>query len=97
MSKRILGVFCALALALVPGVSSAMRCQGGLVQVGATKVEVLAKCGEPLNREDTGERLLGGRTIYTERWTYDMGAGKFMQLLDFAGGVLETISNGSRR
>lgn len=95
MSKRSLGVFCALAL--VPGVSSAMRCQGGLVQEGATKVEVLAKCGEPLSREDTGVRAIGSRTVYTEQWIYDMGAGKFMQVLDFAGGVLETISNGSRR
>jgi hypothetical protein len=50
-----------------------------------------------LSREDTGVREIGSRTVYTEQWIYDMGAGKFMQVLDFAGGVLETISNGSRR
>jgi outer membrane protein assembly factor BamE (lipoprotein component of BamABCDE complex) len=55
-----------------------VRCGTQLVQVGDTKDQILAKCGQP-TRIDPGTRG-GGET-----WYYDESSGNFNGLLRFTG------------
>lgn len=103
---RSLGLMVLLAAAPV-GVQ-ALRCQNGLVALGAHKVEVLAACGEPVFREEVveypfrvergGERIHGEYLpfgLVSEEWVYDFGQQRFRQLLRFRNNRLagiETLS-----
>jgi hypothetical protein len=83
----------------------ALRCGRQLVDIGAHKIEVLKKCGEP---EYTDERLgLRGtrwrhpphgalqidqyEQVVIEEWIYNFGPRKFKQLLLFENGILEEV------
>jgi hypothetical protein len=79
-----------------PGLASAMRCAGGLIEPGSPKIEVINKCGQPVLKDDTGRRAHGSRWIYTEKWTYDMGRGKFYQILEIEDGKVVSIEDGPR-
>lgn len=91
-----------LSLSFASSATAAMRCGSKLVRIGDTKVEVLARCGEPLARdyigEDTfigsGDAVLQERTV--EEWTYNFGSRKFMQILRFRGNRLIDIRSGDR-
>jgi len=61
-----------------------VRCGTQLVQVGDTKDEIRAKCGEP-TRIDPGSRG-GGET-----WYYDGSSGNFRGFLRFTGPELTSI------
>lgn len=89
-------------LAFGPGTVWALRCGSQIVGEGDTKVEVLAKCGEPLLREYIGEDATFnyGYGTYSKRtveeWTYNFGPNKFMQILRFRGSTLIDIKNGDK-
>jgi outer membrane protein assembly factor BamE (lipoprotein component of BamABCDE complex) len=61
-----------------------VRCRTQLVQVGDTKDQILAKCGEP-STADPGTR--GGGAV----WYYDGSRGNFKGLLRFTGPQLTSI------
>jgi outer membrane protein assembly factor BamE (lipoprotein component of BamABCDE complex) len=61
-----------------------VRCGTQLVQVGDTKDQILAKCGQPTTT-DPGRR--GGGEI----WYYDGSSGNFNGLLRFTGPQLTSI------
>lgn len=61
-----------------------VRCGTQLVQVGDTKDQILAKCGQPTTI-DPGTRG-GGET-----WYYDGASGNFNGLLRFTGPQLTSI------
>jgi len=100
-------VLVVLSLLLSPLIASAagMRCDGYVISEGATKVEVLQKCGEPLMKDVVGEETVfdyflgsgSARKVVVEQWVYDMGAGSFMRILTFKGGKLATIEHGDRQ
>jgi hypothetical protein len=60
-----------------------MSCGDGFVQIGDSEVDVLSKCGEPTFREG-------------DRWTYDRGPGKFLEILNFGEGNIMSIIQGPR-
>ena len=72
-----------------------LRCRNELIITGETKVDVLAKCGQPLLREMVGEDRI--RTPYgdeirsIEEWTYNFGTTDFVYVLTFEGGRLIQI------
>ena len=75
-----------------------MRCGTSLVSVGMVAPQVVAKCGEPQRKdvEDMPIRVRNnpGATVgvtRVERWTYDLGYGKFKRLLTFEDGKLKSI------
>jgi uncharacterized protein DUF2845 len=99
------------AVALVPAAALAsegsLRCDGGLVSVGDSKLDLVGKCGWPTLREDElGERtvvLLERRGPYAfnrsvtarvERWTYDFGTNRFIQIVVLEGGRIVRIERG---
>jgi hypothetical protein len=79
-----------------------------VVAPGATKAEVLRKCGEPTMREFVGEKTTWGTTrrrgsyygasttVPVEEWTYDQGSCRFSRILTFYGSKLVTIELGDK-
>ena len=99
MIKWVLALLFLLAFAQ-PASADTLRCEGKLVSVGATKGEVLSKCGEPTFVENVEEPVRARRpngTTYVvgtsskEIWTYKRAAGQFPAVLTFDGSKLKSI------
>jgi hypothetical protein len=88
--------------------ADSLRCDGGLVSVGDSKLDLLGKCGAPTLREaqaearsliqvDAAGRGLAGRTsaVTVERWTYNFGPRSFVQYVTLEGGRILAIERGS--
>ncbi|BCR04539.1 hypothetical protein DESUT3_16080 [Desulfuromonas versatilis] len=82
----------------------AMRCNGSLVDIGESKPEVLAKCGEPLfqnlvaveTASEPGAQGARSEQVPVEQMVYDQGEGTLLKVLTFKGGRLVAISDGAR-
>ncbi len=82
----------ALTLVILVGLSSlayGFRCGTSLVEVGDTKLQVLQKCGEPTFKE-----LIKTDGFIVEKWYYDCGSVRFIQILTFSGGSLQILETG---
>uniref|UniRef100_A0A6H1Z6Z3 DUF2845 domain-containing protein n=1 Tax=viral metagenome TaxID=1070528 RepID=A0A6H1Z6Z3_9ZZZZ len=79
----ILGLF---ALAITSNADAGMRCDGGFVHQGASKAEVLDKCGRPI--------FIDGTIVSSYQvWTYnDDGIYRY---LHFRGNKLDWIEDGN--
>jgi hypothetical protein len=97
-------VFSFFCLFLCLGNASAMRCGNNLVDVGDTKIEVLAKCGEPTLKEDVGDDFetesdeIGRRKTrrFVEEWTYNFGPTRLIHILTFKDGKIVRIRTGDK-
>lgn len=103
---------CTLRLVLAAGVlaatraaaDSSIRCDGGIVQVGDTRLDLLDKCGRPaLLEQVTGDRtlveLIDGQAaamtgVGAERWTYNFGSGQFIRVVTLDFGNVVAIHRG---
>jgi hypothetical protein len=87
--------------------ADSIRCAGGIVSTGDSKLDLLGKCGPPtLVEARTDEQLrfsstpdgregVGRRTSVTvERWTYDFGPQRFVQHVVVAFGRVEAVERG---
>ncbi len=70
--------------------TSTFRCGRELARVGESRLEVLLKCGEPTLREETGSEF----SPKVDKWYYNCGRHKFIQILTFKSGILDTIKRG---
>lgn len=79
----------------------AMRCGDKLVLEGDSKFNVLAKCGEPLDKQIYEETIplfnaagyqIGETTNLVERWIYQKSSADFQYELVFDFGVLKEIN-----
>ena len=100
MKTLCLAIFCLFFLtALAYGDDSlnSLRCKGGLVTVGANKLEILSKCGPPASK-DTVQRSTGYKHEYAEQeeWTYNFGPNDFIHTLRLDGSTLIGIRRGAR-
>ncbi|MFO7277276.1 MAG: DUF2845 domain-containing protein [Pseudomonadota bacterium] len=97
-----------LAVALVCGAPYAhgetLRCGSVLIERGAMRAYVLAKCGEPTSRSEISEPVRARRangttyvigTTTREVWHYERGYGKLPATLTFSEGVLKEIRFGN--
>jgi len=77
-----------------------LRCQGKIIDPGATMAQILTMCGSPKTRiiEEVPvrarvasgfSRFIGFTT--TEQWVYDRGWGRFPAVLNFHDGKLRRI------
>jgi hypothetical protein len=96
------------AACLGPGAARAdsLRCDGGLVSVGDTKLDLLGKCGRPALAEqrdvERGSALLTGRaeqvsqvaTVRVETWTYNFGTRRFVQYVTLEAGRVVAVERG---
>lgn len=95
-----------LALPLTARADS-IRCEGGIVSLGDTKLDLLGKCGAPAFREaqeaerarvrvDAGGRAVTARSsaVAVERWTYDFGPRRFIQHVTLEAGTVKAVERG---
>ena len=99
-------------LTLLPSLADAatLRCGNQLVADGASKSDVLLKCGEPMAKESrtesVGDKLKqrgeDGTTTTTEKtviktieeWTYNFGPNRLIQVAVFENGKLVDVRSG---
>ncbi|MGB5103169.1 MAG: DUF2845 domain-containing protein [Steroidobacteraceae bacterium] len=105
----------ATLLLFAPSIASAdsMRCGSKVISEGDSLDEVLAYCGEPVDRSRTWIRRqprfeYGGREIPfpgeedvpVDVWTFDFGSSKLMRRVRFVAGKvdrIDTLEHGSSR
>jgi len=77
-----------------------LRCQGKIIDPGATMAQVLTMCGSPKTRiieeVPVRTRVASGFSRFigitlTEQWVYDRGWGKFPAVLWFQDGNVQRI------
>jgi len=101
---------CSLSL-LLPGSADAatLRCGNQLVADGASRSDVLLKCGEPMAKESRSEAVSDklkqrgeDTTTTTEKtviktideWTYNFGPNRLIQVVVFENGKLVDVRSG---
>ncbi|HET9552920.1 MAG TPA: DUF2845 domain-containing protein [Anaeromyxobacteraceae bacterium] len=97
-----------LALTAPPAAADSIRCDGGIVQVGDSKLDLLGKCGAPTLREaredersftrlDPAQRIVSGRSVaqVIERWTYNFGPSQFVVYVTLEAGRVTAVERGS--
>lgn len=107
--RRVVRLLLAAALILLAPRAGAdsLRCDGGLVAVGDSKLDLLGKCGQPALREAVAEEraslqvdaagtaVSGQRAAVTvERWTYNFGPRRFVQHVRLEGGLVTAVEQG---
>jgi hypothetical protein len=84
------------------GFADSLRCGNRVISKGDSKIEVLAKCGQPDMKEvdsydTTGTVSRSGnvslKTSTVERFYYNCGEGRFLRVLIFVEGRLTAIKN----
>ena len=90
-----------MVLALIGGAAQAdtVRCKDALITEGDSTALLVVKCGPPLLKEDLTrfeENGFGARITvkYGERWTYNFGKQRFMQMVTVVNGTVTEIENG---
>jgi hypothetical protein len=84
--------------ALEPRPPGRARCETSQPRVGDSKVDLLAKCGEPILREtrlETRPGLAGPVSVQVDVWTLDFGPQSFVQFVVFENGRVVRIDRGS--
>ena len=69
---------------------SAIRCEGGVITPGASKLMTVEKCGPPQDEAMRQVRRAGG-VIHEDDWLYDFGPEGGYYLLRFEGLGLKDI------
>jgi uncharacterized protein DUF2845 len=86
-----------LGLASSVAAADSIRCDGGIVSVGDSRLDLFAKCGPPTLQE--AEPVVTTRTgdlgLLIERWTYNFGPQRFVQIASLQGGKIIAIERGS--
>ncbi len=80
---------------------AAMYCGNALIDTGATKLDVISKCGEPTLKETASVNTVGvdnrkafrASTTAVEVWHYNCGEGRFNKSLYFDGETLAMIQD----
>jgi hypothetical protein len=104
---RLLSVLSVIALA-GPARGDSISCDRGIVSTGDSKLDLLAKCGEPalmearLEERSHSQLSQDGRSIATrsvtvrvERWTYNFGPQRFLQFVTLETGRVTSVERGS--
>lgn len=93
---RLLVIGC-LALAASGAAADSISCDGGIVSVGDSRLDLFAKCGPPALQE--AEPVISTRSgdlgLLIERWTYNFGPQRFVQVASLQGGKVIAIERGS--
>jgi Protein of unknown function (DUF2845) len=80
--------------------ADSMRCGKWVVNETSAPAEVLEKCGEPQQKEETKQDVLGKNTLGNpiklgvqtiERWHYKPGTGSLPMLVTIVDGKIKTI------
>ena len=86
-----------LALAASSARADSMQCDGGIVSVGDSKLDLLAKCGRPALVDDCQHEWFDGSGRYevaVAQWTYNFGPNRFLQVATLVAGKVVGIERG---
>ena len=104
-----------LLLALLhapPAQAQSMKCSGGIVSEGDSRLSLVYKCGEPMLRDAYCPAVYYPGTVHvvpdavaaayvpcipTEEWLYDRGPGSLMATVRMRGGRIAAITFGQPR
>ncbi len=79
---------------------TSLRCNSGVISIGASKPEVVANCGEPSSKGTVDRRVHSSTNrveyIQIEEWTFNFGPRDFIYVLEFDGTKLIAIKRGGR-
>jgi len=88
----------------LPAHAESLRCSGGGVVEGDSRLSVAFKCGEPKLKDsfcapvyEAGQPLPYGAPLpcmVIDEWLYDRGAGNLMVTVRFRSGVVQSIVYG---
>jgi hypothetical protein len=88
-----------LGLASSVAAADSIRCDGGIVSVGDARLDLFARCGPPTLQEAepvvTTSTSNGNLGLLIERWTYNFGPERFVQIVSLQGGKVIAIERGS--
>lgn len=86
-----------LALASFSAAADSISCDGGIVSVGDSRLDLFAKCGPPALRELEPVTTAANMdpSLVIERWTYNFGPNRFIQIVSLQGGKVISIERGS--
>jgi hypothetical protein len=76
---------------------SSIRCDGGIVSVGDSKLDLLGKCGPPAlvdERPDKRWTASGRAVVAVEQWTYNFGPNQFLQFVTVVDGKVVGVERG---
>jgi Protein of unknown function (DUF2845) len=91
----------------VPAMAQSLRCDGKIISAGATRAQVTARCGEPVQVDPKSVyyrpiSAFGNHTnsievpvieVQVEIWTYNFGPDRLMQRIRFEDGVVVRIES----
>lgn len=100
MDRDAIVLLAAAALAASPAAlaDSSIRCEGGIVSIGDSKLDLLGKCGPPAlvdERFDRRQAASGFRAeVSVEQWTYNFGPNRFLQIVTLVDGKVAAVERG---
>jgi hypothetical protein len=79
-----------------------INCNGGIVSVGDSRVNLVIKCGEPDWKDSHEEEIIKRfnnkskrkKIITKEEWTYNFGPSQFMRIITIKNGKVADIRTG---
>jgi hypothetical protein len=98
-----------MALASVPAAAESLRCPGGLVAEGDSRLSVFYKCGQPLLMDSFCAPVVYAGTLNpvpeaiaglavpcqpVEHWLYERGAGNLVATVHIRAGKVRAIAYG---
>jgi len=95
----LIGMFSVVFPAFGDDYLSTLRCKGGLITLGANKLEIESKCGQPASKATVDRRVPGtvrAEYVQIEEWTYNFGPTDFIHVLEIDGASLTAIRRGGR-
>lgn len=105
LAAAVASVFLAALAPSVAGAADGMSCEGGIISVGDSRLDLLGKCGPPTLVESrpaqvtewVGDRAQGASrtvTIMLETWTYDLGSSRLVQYVKLEAGKVANVRTG---
>lgn len=98
-----------LGAPVLPAQAETLRCSGGSVGVGDSRLSVLYRCGEPLLKDAYCAPLyqgpafqvvplppgaLGLPCVLVDEWLYERGPGNLTAIVRFQSGVVQSVRYG---
>lgn len=85
-----------------PVLADSLSCDGGIVSVGDSAVDLIMKCGQPAWKDSYSEEFVDKfdrgvkRKTYinVEEWTYNFGSQQFLRIVTLRNSVISSIRTG---
>lgn len=95
--------FAFFALTCPDAHADSLSCNGGIVSVGDSRVDLVMKCGEPDGKDSHDEEIIERLDRDTRRklivtvdeWNYNFGPGQFMRIITLKNGKITDIRAGN--